>query len=302
MRQALHVGNQTAGMTRPGFTLVEMLVAMAITLLMMAALARAFGFVGERVRDSRANLQLSSENRDAMTRLNAELTRCTVRLEPNQGGPDQLGYFLYHEGPVTDVTSSLFRATTDADGNLDLPDSRYGDFDDYLAFTAVAPPNAWFTGKVPRYLLEAKSHQVKGSAFARNGATDSAAFEPVVIRSKYAEIIYFASPEYDATTLGTPTPLYIDLDGDTDLDGDGVDAENGLPDRLRIYRRVLLIRPDLNVDPSALTVGGGSNLVINANDPPHLPRLPNSVPVRFMEADSAAANWQFAMAADASAM
>ncbi len=48
------------------------------------------------------------------------------------------------------------------------------------------------------------------------GFTDAAAFEPVVIKSKYAEIIYFASPEYVESTLGTATPQYIDVDGDTE--------------------------------------------------------------------------------------
>ncbi len=282
---------------RRGFTLVEMLVAMAVTLLMMAALARAFGFVGAQVRDSRANLQLTGELRDVTMRINDELRRCTVSLEPNDGGPDQSGYLLYYEGPVTDVTSSIFRATTDADGKLDLPDSRYGDFDDYLAFTAVAPPNTWFTGKVPRYLLEAKSAEVKGMPFSR-ASTDPAAFEPVVIKSKYAEIIYFASPEYDESTLGTATPRYVDVDGELNLGGGPPGIENGLPDRLRIYRRVLLIRPDLNVNPSVLTVGGGSDLVVVATDPPHLPRLPHpGTPIPFMQTDVYPTNWQVAMAA-----
>ena len=256
------------------FTLVEMLVAMAVTLLMMAALARAFGFIGEQVRDSRATLQLSSDLRDITTRLTDELERCTVSLQPNTGGPDQPGYFLYYEGPVTDTTSSTFRAF-DVDGQLSLPDSRFGDFDDYLAFTAVAPDNAWFTGKVPRYLLEAKSHEVNGTAYSYT-ETDHGAFEPVVIRSKYAEIIYFASPEYDDTVPNTePTyPKYVDIDGDLDLDGDGDAINNGLPDRLRIYRRVLLIRPDLNVDPSALNYAG-SDLIVGGTDPPHLPRMPH---------------------------
>ena len=139
-----------------GFTLVEMLVAMALTLLMMAALARGFAFVGERVRDSRSNVELSSKLRDVTTRLKDELERCTVTLQPNDGRVDQAGYFMYYEGPLTDATSSLF-SVRGFGADTELPDSKYGDLDDYIAFTAVAPPDTWFTGKVPRFILEEKS-------------------------------------------------------------------------------------------------------------------------------------------------
>ncbi|EMI54963.1 prepilin-type N-terminal cleavage/methylation domain-containing protein [Rhodopirellula sallentina] len=214
-----------------GFTLVEMLIAMAITLLMMAAVARAFAFVGASVRDSRGNLTLSSDLRDITTRLDDELRRCTVSLEPASGsGPDPAGYFLYAEGPCTDATSTLFGRNNSAisgDGSAVAEDSRYGDIDDYLAFTAVAPPGSWFTGKVPAYVLD-------------SGVTDAT---PVVIRSKYAEIVYFTNPERDGT-------------------GNIVDADgNNLPDRLLLYRRVLLIRPDLNLraDGSILGMTPGSD-------------------------------------------
>ncbi|WP_231617267.1 PulJ/GspJ family protein [Novipirellula aureliae] len=201
---------------RSGFTLVEMLVAMAVTLLMMAALARAFAFVGERVRDSRGNVGLTNELRDVTTRLRDELSRCTVTLEPNTGGLDQAGYFLYYEGPMSNATSSIFGDTVKEDvAEKGQPvSSRYGDLDDYLAFTAVAEPGSWFTGKVPAYVLT-------GAAAVPNAPM-------VSIQSKYAEIIYFANADRDAT--GT----IIDLDDD------------GLPDRVSLYRRVLLIRPDLN--------------------------------------------------------
>ena len=284
---------------RVGFTLVEMLVAMAVTLLMMAALARSFAFVGERIRDSRANVGLSNELRDITTRLNDELGRCTVSLEPNIDAPDQAGYFMYYEGPTTDATSSLFRVTSGSENNL--PDSRYGDFDDYIAFTAIAPPGSWFTGKVPRYLLDAKSRELDGATFNPLETEDSR-FDPIVIKSRYAEIIYFASPEYgdapDATAAGYPK--YIDLDGDTEADpNDGTTAtsENGLPDRIRIHRRVLLIRPDLNVDVNALNTTFSSSDLVNSTSiaEPHLPQLPNGT-VTFMAPDTVAANYAVAMA------
>ncbi|GAA5504923.1 prepilin-type N-terminal cleavage/methylation domain-containing protein [Novipirellula caenicola] len=212
-----------------GFTLVEMLVAMAVTLLMMAALARAFAFVGERVRDSRGDVKISNDIRDVTNRMRDELKRCTVSLEPNDGGPDQAGYFLYYEGPMTNATSSLLGPSTTIDGQIVARDARYGDFDDYFAFTAVAKPGSWFTGKVPEFILTGT-------------ATDT---NPVVIRSKYAEIVYFTNPDRNPTTGAV-----IDTNGDN------------LPDRLQLYRRVFLIRPDLNLNTST----GGINTLSAASN------------------------------------
>jgi prepilin-type N-terminal cleavage/methylation domain-containing protein len=219
-----------------GFTLIEMLVAMAVTLLMMAALARAFAYVGRQVQESRADTQLASDLRDVTTQLHQDLARCTVDLTPHvaiEGNPN--GYFMYYEGPVTNATSTLFRASLKAQPTFDVEctDSKYGDFDDYLAFTAVARGSQWFTGRVEKILLT-------GNAAHAN--------KFVTLSSKYAEIVYFASPEYVDPSIANP--VYVDVDGTVDLNGneqlDPNETENGFPDRLRIYRRVLLIRPDLN--------------------------------------------------------
>lgn len=241
---ALH----TSGDRSLAFTLVEVLIAMAVSLLLMAALAKSFAFIGETVRDSRVQVTLSNEARDIGTRLRDELARCTVSLSPALHSPDQAGYFLYSEGPLTDATSSLFRLTLDAANNQQALDSRYGDFDDYLAFTAIAKGDDWFTGIVPRFILDQRAAELSVPATSYTPGTD--ALDPVVIRSKYAEIIYFASPEYSPASLPA-TPQYIDVDGDTDL-GSGSAIENGFPDRIKLHRRVLLIRPDLNMNSGAI--------------------------------------------------
>jgi len=245
---------QTDSRHRVAFTLVEMLVAMAVTLLMMVALARAFAYVGRQVQESRAVTQLTSELRDVTSRIHRDLKQSTVNLSANRGlEPDQNGYFLYYEGPLTDATSSLFRVD-DSSGKPVLPDSRYGDCDDYLAFTAVAKPGQWFRGKVPRFLLAQKDATSYPNSIFPTDPTDPndpAYQDLVVIESKYAEIVYFASPEYYADSTSTPWPTYVDNDGLIDVDSsgavDGTEVGNGYPDRLRIHRRVLLIRPDLNI-------------------------------------------------------
>lgn len=228
------------------FTLVEVLIAMAVSLLLMAALARGFAYIGATVRDSRVQVTLSNDARDLTTRLRDELARCTVSLSPALVAPDQSGYLLYSEGPLTDATSTLFRLSLDSNGDQQALDSRYGDFDDYLAFTAVAKGDDWFTGIVPRFILDQKAAELASTTYTPG--TD--ALDPVVIRSKYAEIVYYASPEYSPSSLPA-SPQYIDVDGDTDL-GSGAAIENGFPDRIKLHRRVLLIRPDLNMASGAI--------------------------------------------------
>jgi prepilin-type N-terminal cleavage/methylation domain-containing protein len=216
---------------RQGFTLVEMLIAMAITLLLMGALGRGFAFIGESIRDSRVQVELTNDLRDVTNRLQDDLARCTVVLRPCVDPNEPNGYFVYYEGPLTDATSSIFLSV--ADPTNPTPDSRYGDLDDYLAFTAVANGDNWFTGMVPRQILDRKSAEVAGQPYNPSNYPGNPN-DPVMIRSKYAEIVYFASPEYDTTS--TPAnPIYLDSDG------------NGLPDRLKLHRRVLLVRPDLNI-------------------------------------------------------
>lgn len=267
-----------------GFTLVEMLVATAVTLLMMIALARAFGFVGKKVQDGRGETTLSNQLRDITTRLSDELEQSTVTLNPTSEGEDPLGYFLYYEGPVTNATSALFRAINDGDGNLDLNDTKHGDFDDYLAFTAVAKGNNWFVGKVPRYILDIKALEQNNIA-ASNYTVTANSFDPVVIRSKYAEIIYFASPEYELASLPS-NPAYIDVDGDLDL-GSGNATQNGIPDRLRLHRRVLLIRPDLNVvNLNALNPSWPGSPGMVPLDQSGVDHFGDSLTVKFMAADA----------------
>src|SRR4051812_7842006 len=54
---------------RRGLTLVEMLVAMAVTLIMMGAVVTIFGFMGNSIADSRASMEISERLRNVRNRL-----------------------------------------------------------------------------------------------------------------------------------------------------------------------------------------------------------------------------------------
>ena len=201
----------SANRRRSAFTLLEVLIATAVTLLMMISLVQVFKVVGDSMKQSRAALQMNNSLRSITSRLRHDLSNLTVRVDPPADTSSGGGYFEYFDGPMTDYTAALF---TGAASN------RFGDADDILMFTARAG-SSWFTGQVPRFVVEPTIPP---------NAPDST---PVVITSQLAEIAVFARP-----VLSPASPAGAAFD---DLDA------NGFPDSFRLHYRVLLIRPDLNL-------------------------------------------------------
>lgn len=241
-----------------GFTLVEMLIAMAVTLLLMAALSKAFGLIGENVRESRVAIDLTNQTRSVTSRLRDELSRATTVANPPVTADSGEGYLVYYEGPLTDATTTILGASPNAANENTYQDAKYGDCDDYLAFTAAAKGDNWFRGTVPRFVLDAKTAELNSTGYS-SGDFPGNPLDPIVITSKYAEIVYFVAPEYqtavdddDATkrifVYGTDgSPQFVDEDG------------NLIPDRMNLHRRVLLIRPDLNLSSGQLAIYRFSN-------------------------------------------
>ncbi len=247
--------------SKRGFTLVELLIAMAITLLLMAGLAKAFAMIGNSMKEGRSKLTLSGKLRGLSFRLRSDLRSRTVQASPPIRATDDQGYFMYYEGPLSEHSMALFgdealRYTrggdeigssspafaTTVDGPTYRRHSRFGDIDDYVAFTAEAPAGSWFTGKVPAYMVE-------------DDPTMADPMEPRTIRSKYAEIIMWASPTWqtdestnDLVYSPAPSGMPAYVDDNNDL----------IPDSVTIHQRVLLIRPDLNSFGNITTTNAGS--------------------------------------------
>ncbi len=203
---------------RSGFTLLEIMIATAITLLMMISLVQVFKVISDSMKQGRAALQMNSTLRSITSRLRHDLSHLTVRVDPPSDTSSGGGYFMYFDGSMTDYTASLFAG--------DAPRSnRFGDTDDILMFTARAG-SSWFTGQVPRYIIE--------PPIAPAGPDTT----PVIITSQLAEIAVFARP---IKSPATNAALAFDDNDD-----------NNFPDSFRLHYRVLPIRPDLN------TVGTGA--------------------------------------------
>ena len=160
----------SAGRNR-GFTLIEMLVSLAITLIMMGAVTSLFGLITDNVSGSRATIEMSERLRACRNRLQDDLQGVTVgTMQPPLRPENDEGYFEYIEGKNTD---RLF-----AGSQLPL-----GDCDDVLMFT-VRSRGEPFVGKF-------------------NGTG--------TVESQVAEVMYFAVPNgpiLDATTSPNPTQLY----------------------------------------------------------------------------------------------
>lgn len=192
---------------RRGFTLVEMLVAMALTLIMVYAIAEFYAYVGDTVRDGRAMIEMGSQLRATTQRLKSDLDSLTVRVVPWTDEGNNSGYFEYLEGGASDLypLGSSANAVTDTASyqSINLT-TLLGDMDDYLAGT-IRSDSVPFTS--PN-----RSILVSGSATPPNQFT-----------SRDAEFAWWT--------------------GFADTSGDGA----WQPDEPRfLYRRELIIAPHLN--------------------------------------------------------
>ncbi|MCY2975757.1 MAG: prepilin-type N-terminal cleavage/methylation domain-containing protein [Planctomycetota bacterium] len=271
-----------------GFTLIEAMIAITMTLIIMLALAQGFKRLSDDISQGRARLALSDQLRSVSEVLRNDLASLTVDPDPTTPN-NKLGYFMYYDGPVTDYTAATLPINTVANGTTEqrLSASKYGDFDDILMFTAKAKGDL-FKGRVPLAV-------VKGAAAAQSGTaytpSQSDWVNSVVLASEFAEIAYFMVPmnvDTDPTTGEAEFTIpQIDASGsllfeDRDLAvNTGVSITlpstrpfsatpgvgNGVPDRMILCRRVLLIIPSLNVPLPTTPIVQGLINTQSAPDP-----------------------------------
>ncbi|TWT86146.1 hypothetical protein Mal64_38860 [Pseudobythopirellula maris] len=102
-----------------GLSLVEMLVAMAITLLMMAAVATVFTNVSASVSRRQATIELSTQLRHVREVLQADLAGATCPAVPWQRPESNHGYLEIIEGPQNDAYPSVWLFDGTGDGAPD---------------------------------------------------------------------------------------------------------------------------------------------------------------------------------------
>lgn len=244
-----------------GMTLIEVLIATALTLMIMLALAQGFKTTSQSISSGRARLTSSDQLRSISTLLRSDLQGLTVSTTVHpQSSKSPNGYFVYYDGPLSDSTAMLFNyVPTGVEIEDKLSASRWSDIDDMMMFTAKARDGQWFYGRVPLALMKIHSGDL-GTITFQDWLTD------VTIASEYAEIAWFMRPLNEVGMLNNPDPQnsngdYSSTPGSTpvndvipvvDLNGDTIPDPDGMPDRVALCRRVMLIRPDLDVNVSKL--------------------------------------------------
>jgi len=198
---------------RSGLTLVEILIALTMTLIVLGTMMTAFRFASEEMQNGRALIELANRARVVEDHLRTDLGSLTVETRVYDGTDEPNGYFEYIEGAIRD--SSFVPSN----------DSFQGDCDDVLCFTARSTDGVLFRGRFKALIANG------------NGPTDMALDTEVqILESSLAEIVWFTTVNDNED--GPLQPQGFAADGVTPL----VDFD----DSIRVHRRALLIRPDLN--------------------------------------------------------
>jgi len=229
--------------SRSGLTLIEMMIAVALTLLLVFALVRVFQMLGDNVRDTKAILEMSGQLRIAMNQLQEDLDSRTVTVRSHVDPQSAQGYFELVEGIATDRDidgdGQFLQDNSDDLLNLMRPSATFTQVDllnrqDADYHPAPNPPRFAMTTKGDRDDVLMFTARTSGKPFVGQlvgslvfvGATNRWNFTHVpggdrhTIESQEAEIVWWSEPD----ELGN----------------------------WHIYRRVLLIRPDIDivVDPN----------------------------------------------------
>ena len=237
------------------FTLVEMLVAMAITLVMMAAVVTLFANVSNSVRNRRATIEMSGQLRHLRNVLQQDLQGATCPGVTWQRPESNHGYIeiiegQYREGnasnlingaaPPTAIDPEIdHKLSTIPSSNMPFADANWvtdaaglGDHDDVLMLT-VRNEHEPFVGRMP---TNVRRNATRANPFVARSGEEG--WEYGTIESPLAEVVWYA----------VENPGYTD-DPDVPADGESdpsAEAFFGEPGMRTIYRRALLIAPWVN--------------------------------------------------------
>ncbi len=184
---------------RRGFSLIEMLASLVITLIVMGATVQLFGTVGSAINNGRAGLEQNDRVRSAQQVLRNDLLGHTCDTLVWQRPEAAAGYLEILKGPGRDSSASNYNSTLYPNG--------------------PSQPGALLTGYTGDALfLTVRSRGLPfiGRATINGNAT--------TIESQVAEVIWFMQPSVNPNNPNQPVTN---------------------PPTFTLYRRVLLVRPDL---------------------------------------------------------
>lgn len=206
--------------TRRGLTLIEMLVAVTITLMVILAIVQVFQLLGTNIKNGQAMIDVTTELRFVGQQLQQDLDglTCPARtwIDPAAG----LGYLEIYDGPSRD-------ADWNYDGHLDMAvgsfeDTSMGDVDDFIALT-TRNTEIPFVGRVPALNVDNYEYidQVEGSD---------------------AEVVWW-------TAIVAPTITDQNGDGIMEVQEVSANGRLGPTTSVMLFRRALLILPSRDLSP-----------------------------------------------------
>jgi hypothetical protein len=177
-----------------GLTLVEMLVAMALTLLLMGAVAQLFGMLGKGINGSRTAAELGDRMRATAYRLRQDLGGLTVDVtaKPPMASARNTGYLEIIEGPESDAITRPINELSGArfdkwNGSYDASSKKWiGSAEPYRA--AVGSDDR-LVGDIDDVLLF--TTRTTGEPFSGRADTRNANLEGGGLRSPFAEVAWF---------------------------------------------------------------------------------------------------------------
>ncbi|MCL2005176.1 MAG: hypothetical protein FWG73_03330 [Planctomycetaceae bacterium] len=160
----------------PAYTLVELLVALALSLLLLLGVAELFRHVGGTMSETRAIMHTSARLNETALLLRQDLERIPTSLAKKPEDiirakaegreiSDRYGYLTIIEGPdacqsnTTQPPRYVNWDILDEDGNPTL-DRTVGDVDDIVAFTAIALPDMPFRGVIGGRIAERNAAEI----------------------------------------------------------------------------------------------------------------------------------------------
>jgi hypothetical protein len=197
-----------------------MLVALAVTLVMMAAVVNLFANISGSIRNRRAVIELGGQLRQARQRLSLDLAGATCPARTWQRPGEDRGYIEIVEGQWSDANPSELLVDGDGDG-----------FPDGIDLTTSLVPGSQLVNTDAGAVTDARALGDHDDILALTVRSESEPFVAQVqnpatgnmetVESHLAEVLWFA--------IETP-------------DGASPPDEPGMR---KIYRRVLLIAPQL---------------------------------------------------------
>jgi len=131
------IPSQYRSSSRRGLTLIEIMIALTMTLIVLGAMMQAFQYVSGQMQMGRATMEMANRLRSAEELLRSDLKNLTVEPRPYTGVTNPNGYFEIIDG---------IRRDKENPENAVADNSYLGDVDDVIAMT-VRSDGQFFRGR-----------------------------------------------------------------------------------------------------------------------------------------------------------